>query len=500
VRPDGIVGLLVPSGVAADKGAATFFRSITGTGRLGALLDFENGRRPGAPFFPQVHRSFKFSALVHGGSERRYAQADCAFFQQDTEAAERDAFAITPEQFARANPNTGTAPVFRTPRDAEVVLGIYGRLPVLVDRRATPPRALPRGLRAPTGHDQRQPPVPQRRGAGGRGRLPGGGRRVRARQRAVPAADGGPLRPPVRPPPRLGDGGRRRGGRGGGRAGGRAARRATCTRRTHNPYSSRQTTPDEHADPTFNPRPRYWVEDSELAERWPEGLDWAVAFRDIARPTDIRTVIACVVPRAAFGNTLPLLLPALPDRPRGKPPTPQAMALWRVACQPIIADYKQSAALLLGNLGALALDYVARNKVQSAHLNSYILEQLPMAPRIGFARRFGQRSAEEIVREEVLALSYTAHDLAPFARDQGCQDPPFVWDAEDRLRRRARLDAVFMLLYGLDQAAARHVLDTFPILRRQEESRHDGRFRTRDLVLRFMAAMEAGNPDARVAG
>jgi hypothetical protein len=277
-------------------------------------------------------------------------------------------------------------------------------------------------------------------------------------------------------------------------------RRATCTRRTHNPYSSRQTTPDEHADPTFNPRPRYWVEDSELAERWPEGLDWAVAFRDIARPTDIRTVIACVVPRAAFGNTLPLLLPALPDRPRGKPPTPQAMALWRVACQPIIADYKQSAALLLGNLGALALDYVARNKVQSAHLNSYILEQLPMAPRIGFARRFGQRSAEEIVREEVLALSYTAHDLAPFARDQGCQDPPFVWDAEDRLRRRARLDAVFMLLYGLDQAAARHVLDTFPILRRQEESRHDGRFRTRDLVLRFMAAMEAGNPDARVAG
>ncbi len=142
VQPDGIVGLLVPSSVAADKGAAHFFRSISNTGRLGTLLDFENGKRQDAPFFPQVHRSFKFSALVHGGVNRRYAQAQCAFFQQDVEAAERDAFAITPEEFARVNPNTGTAPVFRSPRDAQIVLGIYGRLPVLVDRRVAPPRAL----------------------------------------------------------------------------------------------------------------------------------------------------------------------------------------------------------------------------------------------------------------------------------------------------------------------------------------------------------------------
>src|SRR3546814_2436919 len=34
-RADGIVGLLTPSGIAADKGAAPFFRSIATTGRLG---------------------------------------------------------------------------------------------------------------------------------------------------------------------------------------------------------------------------------------------------------------------------------------------------------------------------------------------------------------------------------------------------------------------------------------------------------------------------------
>jgi hypothetical protein len=53
---------------------------------------------------------------------------------------------------------------------------------------------------------------------------------------------------------------------------------------------------------------------------------------------------------------------------------------------------------------------------------------------------------------DVLHLTYTAHEMAPFARDQGYDGPPFRWDEEDRLRRRARLDAVFFQLYGLDRA------------------------------------------------
>jgi hypothetical protein len=57
VRLDGVVGLLVPSGIAADKGAAVFFRGISTTGRLGALLDFENGARKPEPFFPDVPRT-----------------------------------------------------------------------------------------------------------------------------------------------------------------------------------------------------------------------------------------------------------------------------------------------------------------------------------------------------------------------------------------------------------------------------------------------------------
>jgi len=47
---------------------------------------------------------------------------------------------------------------------------------------------------------------------------------------------------------------------------------------------------------------------------------------------------------------------------------------------------------------------------------------------------FGPRTAGQIVREAVLELTYTAHDMAPFARamdyvdEMGKLTPPFAWD------------------------------------------------------------------------
>ena len=42
VKPDGMVGLLTPSGIYADKTAANFFKSISTTGRVAGIFDFEN--------------------------------------------------------------------------------------------------------------------------------------------------------------------------------------------------------------------------------------------------------------------------------------------------------------------------------------------------------------------------------------------------------------------------------------------------------------------------
>ena len=132
VKPDGFVGLLTPSGIYADKTAAPFFKSVSTSGRVAGLFDFENRKI----FFKDIHASFKFCALVFGGEARRFEQTRCAFFLHDTltiDDPERG-FSLAPADFVRVNPNTGTAPVFRTRRDADITRRVYERHPVLVDR------------------------------------------------------------------------------------------------------------------------------------------------------------------------------------------------------------------------------------------------------------------------------------------------------------------------------------------------------------------------------
>ncbi len=64
VKPDGIIGLLTPSGIYADKTASRFFQSVSTTGRIAGLFDFENKKK----FFKDVHARFKFCALIFGGA------------------------------------------------------------------------------------------------------------------------------------------------------------------------------------------------------------------------------------------------------------------------------------------------------------------------------------------------------------------------------------------------------------------------------------------------
>ena len=164
IKPDGFVGLLTPSGIYADKTAARFFKSVSTSGRLSGLFDFENRRLgTGLPhFFPDVDSRFKFCALIFGGEERRFDETECAFFLHDTKAINdpERCFPLAPSDFARVNPNTGTAPVFRTRRDAEITRGIYERHPVLVDRSGSRVRrAWPVRYARDVPHDQRLPPL-----------------------------------------------------------------------------------------------------------------------------------------------------------------------------------------------------------------------------------------------------------------------------------------------------------------------------------------------------
>jgi hypothetical protein len=478
LKPVGIMGLLTPSGIASDKSASLFFKSVSTTGRLGCLFDFENRRGELEPFFPDVDSRFKFCALILAGSQRRFAQANCAFFLQSPAwlSDPQRAFNLSPQDFAKLNPNTGTAPIFRTKRDAEITSGIYDRLPVLVQHVGNKEQAAYPVRYKTMFHMTNDSNLFVTKAELERSAYPiGGGRWKKGAEEFVPLYVGRSVR----------------------QFDHRSASVLVNEENLHNAALSGDTTVEQHADPAFNPTPQYWV--SRGAVDWPTDQPAVIAFRDIARPTDVRTMIAALVPFCGAGNTLPLILPDLPE---GK----------KTQRAKILTEYKDALPRFLANLNSLPFDYVARQKVQSTHLNWYIVEQLPVVPPKGYERRFGQKTAAEVVGEEVLALTYTANDMAPFAEAQGYMDnatgkakPPFEFEAVDRLRRRAKLDALYFMLYFPSTSAAEiaelrdnvnYIYSTFPIVKREEEAAYNGRYLSRELCLHYINALAAGDPDA----
>ncbi len=447
IKPSGLVGLLTPSGIYADKTAARFFRSVSTSGRVGGLFDFENKKI----FFKDIHASFKFCALIFGGENRRFDQTECAFFLHDTATVDDPdrCFPLAPADFARVNPNTGTAPVFRTRRDAETTRGIYERHPVLVDRSG--------------GEERRVWPVKYRtmfhmtndshlfRTAAqlnAEGFYPVQDNRwKRGEKLYLPLYEGKMVEAYDH----------------------RAASVVINPKNLNRPAQSRDATSEEHSNPNWLPGPQFWVPESECG--WNPAANWVLGFKEITSPTNAMTFIAALFPAVGFGNKVPIFKPETTDRNE-----------W----------------LLTANFNALPFNFVTRQKVHGQTLNLFIVEQLPVIAPADYNQRFGNTTARDLVRDHVLRLAYTAHDMAPFARDLGYDGPPFVWNQEERRHLRARLDALYFHLYGLSREDASYVLDTFPIVRKQDEAAF-GRYRTRDLILAYMNALAAGDTETVVA-
>ena len=125
------------------------------------------------------------------------------------------------------------------------------------------------------------------------------------------------------------------------------------------------------------------------------------------------------------------------------------------------------------------------------------MEQLPVIALEDYDRQLGNTTARDLVRDHVLKLTFTAHDMAPFANDLGYYGQPFPWDEDERRHQRARLDALYFHLYGLSKDDAEYILSTFPIVRREDEAKF-GAYRTRDLILAYMNALAAGDTDTKV--
>lgn len=128
-KTEGRAGIIVPTGIATDSSTSVFFGDLVSNERLTSLIDFENRNA----IFPSVHRSYKFCVLSIGPAER----ASFAFFLTDpAELAEPERrFTLAPAEIARINPNTKTAPVFRSRADAELTAKLYRRAPVLIEEK-----------------------------------------------------------------------------------------------------------------------------------------------------------------------------------------------------------------------------------------------------------------------------------------------------------------------------------------------------------------------------
>ena len=467
---DGLIALLTPSGIAADKGASEFFRSISGTGRLGALFDFENRK----VFFADVHASFKFCVLLFGGPERTFKQTRCAFYLHQLGELDDPArtLTLTADDFQRVNPNTGAAPIFRSRRDADITLKVYAAHPVLVRHGvesksmgkqpdvAVWPVKYQRMFDMTNDSNLFLKAEELKKQGWQRTAL---NRWEKSGAQAVPLYEGKMVQMYDH----------------------RASDVVVNVENLKRAAQQEAIDLNEKADFDRYPAPQYWVNDADVDKTW--AGQWCIAYKSVTAPNNMRTMIAAIVPKCGVGNSMAMMLP--------EPGNETAYPRW--------------ASLLMANLGSLAFDFALRQKVQGQNLNWFIVEQSvviaparfnePLPAAFAQAMRAAelinghhpQPTVADFVIPQVLALSYTAHDLAPFARDLGYVDgagqvlPPFVWNSDERRARLAALDAVFFWLYGLDASDAAYILDTFPIVREQDIKAF-GRYRTQGDILQLL--------------
>ncbi|WP_228717416.1 Eco57I restriction-modification methylase domain-containing protein [Allosaccharopolyspora coralli] len=446
--PYGRSGVIVPTGIATDATTQYFFKDLVETASLAKLYDFENRRG----IFEDVDSRTKFSLLTVTGREQREPRADFAFFLHDPADIEAYSFSMTPEEILLLNPNTGTCPVFRSRRDAEITLGIYKRVPVLV--KDGDPDGNPWGISFMTmfhmSNDSHLFHTREQLEADGW--TLDGNIFTRGEHRMLPLYEA------------------------------KMIHHYDHRWATYENGDFRDVTLEEKYKPASVVLPRYWVSEQDIPvdkvdkngkRRYVSGVasrlensdwhrEWLLGWRDISRSTDERTMISSVTPRTATPDGTLLMLPA------GVPVSG-----------------------LISCLSSFVFDFATRQKVGGTHLKFYTVYQLPVASP-------SQLEGDDAFFESrVLELTYTAHEMAPFALDMGDTGAPFHWDEERRPLLRAELDAAFLHLYGVNREDADYIMETFPIVKRKDEKAY-GEYRTKRFILeiydRMAEAIRTGKP------
>lgn len=443
VSQEGMSSLLVPTGIATDSFTQLFFQYLIESSRLRELLSFENE----AFLFPAVHHATKFCILTVGGERKVSPTIHLVFFARQVEdLKDRERQVVLQEaDFRLFNPNTTTCPTFHWRRDADLNRQIYGVAGVFVTDGVS--GANPWGFRGllmfmmnTDSYLFRTHSALEDLGY----RLVGTAFHNDATGDVyLPLVEAKMLH--------MFD----------HRFGTYAGQSDSQSNQGKLPELDDVT----HADPSAVALPDYWVPRAETMARvegkW--SRKWFLGWRDICRSTDQRTVIPVLFPLSGVGHTLPVLLSS---------ETAAAMAG------------------LYANLSCYLLDYAARQKIGGTHLTYTYLKQLPVLPPKVYQSQAKWAGTDALawILPRVLELTYTAWDLKPFAEDVGYDGPPFRWDPERRFLLRCELDAAFFHLYGLSHADTEYVMDTFPIVRKNDMKVYK-KFRTKDMILEIYDAL-----------
>ncbi|MFN7151075.1 MAG: Eco57I restriction-modification methylase domain-containing protein, partial [Microthrixaceae bacterium] len=440
----GRVGIIVPTGIVTDATTQAFARDALP--RLSAVYDFRN-----AGFFPGVAsaQGVRFCVLaVLGVPTGEPASMVFRATTVDEVHDSRRHIVLQPDELMALNPNTGTLPIFLSRRDADITLACYKRHPILIRDGGENPWNLSfkQGLfNMATDSDLFTPGDEL------------GGLAATYTGWGWEAADDSWL--PLYEAKMLHHYQHRH-----GTYEGYALVDGKGVRSIPSPG------PHQLDEAGYETVPRYWVTEKAVRDAAPDwwDRDWILGWRDIATSLDQRTFIATALPLAAVGHKFPLAFPLDPTH------APLLQAVW----------------------SSMAFDYVSRQKLSGTGMAYFIVKQLPCPTPAAFAEPvpWGGVSLAEFVRPRVLELTYTSHRMAGYARDvvaQPASSPvggPFRWVPERRAQLAAELDAAMLHVYGLSRPEAEHVLDSFPIVRKNEE-RDLAEYRTKRLVLTVYDAL-----------
>lgn len=419
----GRTGQIVPSGVVTDAFNQYYFKSLVEEGRLAAVFDFQNS----VPLFPEVHRSFKFCILSLVGRSFPKSQSLFAFFLTSSAEIEEygRVFSLTPEEISLLNPNTGTCPVFRSRRDAEISLGVYRKVPVLKGGAGGSDRwnfayqmMFMVNTDAHLFHTSEA--------LEDDGWILEGNSYVKGEEKMLPLYEG-----------RMGH---------------------QYNHRFADSGEGGELSLAELLDPSRVVMPQYWVQGANAEERQARrdykcksGL---LVHRRVARNDDDRTSISAIIPwgAASYG--------------------------WIITAGASANDM----AIMGSVMNSFCYDYFLRNSLSQPSIPQGTSEQIPfIAPSV--ARRF-----LAFIRSRTLELTCTSYDMSPFARDLGDEGAPFRWDEERRAIMRAELDALFFHLYGINRDDVDYIMETFPIVKRKDEAAY-GTYRTKELILEIYDRM-----------